>query len=140
MTDFAEIIYEATARRDMAKVLLIEYRCPRGCLLLHVWSAPSGRLWYRPRHKLAPATAEAETVEAARAKRTEDGFRVWQSSGGNFDELLDFFDFNPTYGGLAMNCDHVRNVTILCDRLAADAATASPGKPTRRAVSASVDQ
>ena len=124
-------LYEAMSRRDLARVALIEYRCPRGCLLLHVWSSPSGRLWYRPRHKLSPAIADAETVESARAKRTEDGFRVWQSSGGDFDELLDFFDFDPTAGGLSVNCDHVRNVEILCDRLTADADAATPGKPTR---------
>lgn len=133
MMDVAKL-YESTSRRDISRVALIEYRCPRGCLLLHVWSTPHGRLWYRPRYKLSPATTEADTVESARAKRTEDGFRVWQSSGGDFDQLLDFFDFDPTSGGLALNCDHVRNVDVRCDRLAADADTATPGKPTRHTV------
>lgn len=128
-------LYEAASRRDIARVALSEYRCPRGCLLLHVWNSPQGRLWYRPRYKLSPERTEADTVESARKKRTQDGYRAWQSSGGDFDELLDFFDFDPASGGLSVNCDHVRNVQIRCDRLAADADAATPGKPTRHTLS-----
>ena len=128
-------MYERMSRRDISKVLLLEYRCPKGCLLLHVWNTRAGRLWFQPRHKLSESRTLADTVEEARRKRTEDGFRVWKARGGDFDEFIDFFDFDPTQGGLSMNCDHVREAVVLCDQLHVDADAATPGNPTRHTVS-----
>ena len=125
-------LYESTARKEVSQSALIEYYCAHGCLLLHVWQSPHGRLWYQRRYKLSPATAEAETVASARGKRTDDGFRIWRSRGGSFDELIEFFEFDPKAGGLSMNCHHLRNVEILCEVLAADAAAAKPGQPTKK--------
>ena len=127
--------YEVMSRRELSSVLILEYRCPKGCLLLHVWNSPIGRLWYQPRHKLSKTRAVAETVEEARLKRTEDGLRVWKARGGDFDDFIKFFNFDPTQGGLSMNCDHVREVVLLCDRLETDAAAGRPGSPTRHTLS-----
>jgi hypothetical protein len=131
-------LYESMAKASLRSVLLVEYRCPKGCLLLHVWNTPDGRLYYQPRYQLSQSKAETDTVESARMKRTEDGFRVWKSRGGDFDELIDFFEFDPEQGGLSMNCDHVREAVVLSGQLAAHARAATPGRPTRHTVTRNV--
>lgn len=129
-------IYEKLQRRDIAKVSLIEYYCSQGCVVLHVWQSPIGRLWYQPRYKLSQRTALADTVESARAKRTEDGLRIWRSRGGSLDDLIEAHTEDPQAGvGLSVQCNHVRGVVILGDQLAADADAATPGNPTRHTVS-----
>lgn len=126
-------LYESTPKAALRQVLVIEYRCPAGCLLMHAWRTPEGVLWYRPRNTLSRQTAANELVDAARIKRTSDGERKWCSTGGSLDELLEFFGGDPTEGGLSLNCHHLRNVTVLCERLAADG-TADPGHPTRATI------
>lgn len=126
-------LYESTPKPALRQVLVLEYRCPAGCLLLHAWSTPDGIMWYRPRHTLSRETAANDLVESAKQKRTSDGERKWIATGGSLDELLDFFDFDPGRGGLSMNCHHLRNVTVLCDRLAADS-NVTPGQPTRETI------
>jgi hypothetical protein len=115
----------------LRNVLLLDYRCPKGCLLLHVWDTPNARLYYPPRYQLSRATADAETVESARRKRTEDGERKWPAHGGSLDYLLEFFADEPDSGGLPLNCHHLRR-TAYCTELAADMRQARRGSPTRR--------
>ena len=137
MIDVAEL-YAATPYSELTKLLLVEYRCfkpGKHCVLLHVWNSPHGRLWCLPSYKLAPATAFEQTAESARAKRTEDGLRKWRPRGGSFDELLDDYGFDLSGNSLSMNCDHLRNVAVPLDLIAAHAAAAKPGKPERQRVS-----
>ncbi len=131
-SDQVVALYEATPKPTLHQVLTLEYRCPAGCLLLHAWRTPDGMLWYRPRHTLSHETAAADLVDSARRKRTSDGERKWLATGGSLDELLDFFDFDPTGGGLSLNCHHLRNVTVLCAQLADEIGT--PGQPTRKRI------
>lgn len=112
------------AARALNPVLLLDYRCPQGCLLLHVWQSPRGRLFYLPRYQLS-AAKNAETAEPARMRRTEDGDHKWPARGGVLDDVLGF-------GGLSLNCRHLRR-GIAVERLAADS-TGTPGRPTRRRI------
>jgi hypothetical protein len=136
VTDSDQIVslYESVPKAALRQVLVLEYRCPSGCLLLHAWRTPAGLRWYRPRNTLSPAVAEADLVKAARIKYTSDGERKWLASGGSLDELLDFFELDPREGGLSLNCHHLRNVVALCDRLASDTANVTPGQPTRATI------
>lgn len=111
-------------------VLLLDYRCPKGCLLLHVWQTPAGRKFYLPRYQLSAAKADAETAASAREYRTEDGDRKWPARGGNLDELLDFFKHaNPN--GLMVSCHHTRRAVSAAE-IAELLDGARPGRPTRR--------
>lgn len=119
--------YERSPRRDLAPSLLVEYRCKaRGCLLMHVWRSPLGTLFYKPPHRLSPARTEAETVEAARAKHTSDGYRRWNGHAGRLDDLRGW----PGVA-LSLDCDHFRGSVPAAEVLAA-ADDASPGRPTLR--------
>lgn len=118
--------------RALQDVLLLDYRCPQGCLLLHVYSTPRGRMFYLPRYQLS-RTKTPETADAARAHRTEDGDHKWPARGGSLDDLLDFFAHDPAGGGLPLNCRHMRR-TVLAEHLAEDTAEATPGRPTRKRI------
>ena len=122
--------HEATA---LKRVLLLDYRCPQGCLLLHVWQSPHGRLFYLRRYQLSRGKNTAETAEAAREHRTEDGDRKWPARGGNFDDLLDFTRADPDVG-LLLNCRHVRRL-ITAEQAAADMSN-TPGRTKPRVISA----
>lgn len=136
MTTYEQALaeYQAMPARTLRAVLLLEYRCPRGCPLLHVWNSPQGRLYCLPRYRLSPTKATTETTESARRKRTEDGLRVFRARAGSFDELLADYSCEPT-AGLSMNCDHLRNVFVAFDQLGADADRGRPGRAYRPQVS-----
>lgn len=124
-------IGKATA---LSKVLLLDYRCPKTCLLLHVWQSPSGRLFYLPGYQLSRPKADAETAMAAREYRTTDGDRSWPARGGNLDDLLHMFERTGTPIGLQLTCRHVRRVITAADLV--DLLDGSrPGRPTRRTLS-----
>jgi hypothetical protein len=128
--------YQAMTKPELRSVLVLEYRCGHdrpGCLLLHVWNTPQGRLYYLPRYRLSPKTATTEVAESARRKRTEDGFRVLRSRAGSFDEILADYACEPD-SGLPMNCEHLRNVNVMFERLAADAEQGQPGRHAARRV------
>jgi hypothetical protein len=134
-SDHVVALYESTPRSALLQVLVLEYRCPSSCLLLHAWRTPGGLMWYRPRNTLSHAVAESDLVEAARIKHTSDGERKWLATGGSLDEFLEFFADDPdAAGALSMNCHHLRNVQVLCDRLARDTANVTPGQPTRATI------
>jgi hypothetical protein len=129
--------YDALPAPLLKKLLVLEYRCAHrkpGCLLLHVWNTPRGRLYYLSRYRLSPTKATTETAETARQKRTEDGLRTFRARAGSFDDLLDDYAAEPD-AGLSMNCAHLRNVFIGFDRLAADASAGQPGRANELRVS-----
>jgi hypothetical protein len=129
--------YQAMTAKARKQVLLAEYRCRRkGCLLVHIWSTKGRRYYYLPRYRLTAAVAEAETIESARKKNTEDGYRKWRARAASLDNLFDFIDSdsddvrdeNRRTIGLPVNCEHVRGA-ITCRRLAADIDGVRPGAP-----------
>lgn len=110
--------------------LLLDYRCPKSCLLLHVWQSPSGRMFYIPGYQLSRTKADTETAAAAREYRAVDGDRKWPARGGNLDELLDFFERGKMPGGLQVTCRHVRQVLAAAE-IVKLLDGSSPGRPTR---------
>jgi hypothetical protein len=125
--------YQAMTPKALRQVLLAEYRCrTKGCLLLHVWQTPHGRYWYLPPYDLSPEVTEAETVETARRKRTDDGYRKWKARGGSFDDLLESAREAPNYShGLTVQCDHHVRGEIPAAELAARVNGATPGTPAK---------
>ena len=121
--------YQAIAadKRTLRAMLVTEYRCRAGCLLLHVWQMPTGRYWFTPGYDLSPGITEAETSQAARRKRTTDGYRKWVPQAGSFDDVVDVADRELDSVGITLNCDHVR-IFASARRLLADAAV-RPGRP-----------
>lgn len=128
-------VYQALkAAGRLRDVLLAEYRCPRGCLLAHVFQTPGRRSVLVPGYKLSPARNEEQTVPAARAGRTVDGDRRWRARGLDLDELA-AFRTDDAAALVPVQCDHVAGGTLdPLDVLAAVAGT-QPGRPTRRVVS-----
>ena len=121
------LVYENVDRKALKSALLAEYRCSRGCLLLHIWRSPHGILYYHPPYKLSRERTEQDTTPSARTKRTADGYRRWLGRGGNLDDLRGWGD----EAGVPLQCDHVRTVQPSTLALT-DADAATPGKPTRR--------
>lgn len=112
----------------LREVLLGEYRCRHGCLLLHAYVVRGRTMIYLAAYKLSPKANE-RTVAAARARRTSDGERRWNGRVLELDEML-------TWDGVAradVNCDHHRGVLDPRD-IRDDLSGARPGKPLRRAV------
>lgn len=103
------------------------WRCKRrGCLLLHVWDAPEGTVWYRPAYKLSPGLNLENSNAAGRANNTLDGDRRWKANLAPFDHVR-MFDPN---GGISLECDHVHHYLTARKMIwAVDSATR--GKPTR---------
>jgi hypothetical protein len=127
----AEIYHELAERNAVGSVLLLEYKCPKGCLMLHVFSTPDGRMYYAPRYRLSESQSLKQSDPVARERRTEDGVRKWLSRGGSFDKLLGFFSNTTQSGGLTLTCDHL-NKHVLTDQLAADIGGAAPGRPKKK--------
>jgi hypothetical protein len=113
--------------------LLLELRCSHGnpgCLLLHIWQSPQGRFFYRRRYTLSQSRSEAETSEAARISRTEDGDRKWPARGGDLDRELRFFGHKPSTPWLEVQCKHHRRLLSNAD-IETLLDGAKPGRPTR---------
>jgi hypothetical protein len=124
--------FESMTKAQRRSVALVQYACNgSNCWLLTVWQGGGQRFWYKPAYKLSEATALAETVDMARAKRTKDGLQRWHPSAGSFDDLIDNPDWLADEElGLSVNCPHLRNHVISWRELRDDAANAAPGKAT----------
>ena len=119
--------YGASHPKDRRGSLLAEYRCKWNCELLVVWQAPGPvRLARLPGYKLSAERNEAESVPSARAKRTSDGDRHWNSRVLILDELDGWQG-----AALDLNCDHYRT-HIAVESLLQDLQGVRPGKPLRR--------
>jgi hypothetical protein len=114
-------------RRAMQQSALLEYRCPKGCLLLHVWRSPAGLMFYQPPYKLSPSLNEVRSSPSGRAKNTLDGERRWRATAGVLDE---YRGWGPDTT-LGLNCHHL-NHHEKTDALLEAADAATPGTPTRR--------
>ncbi len=121
MTDIAA--YKAMSAAALRSVLLVEYRCARGCLLLHVFASPDGPRYYRP------ALRVSERMQF-RTGMAEVG-RVPESAG-----LLDDLESAQWVWGDAQNsvllgCPHCIGVHFPAATVKADAAAATPGSPVK---------
>lgn len=113
-------------RAQLRRVLLAEYRCREGCLLLRVWRMPSGRCWYRPGFDLSPEAAD-DFPGPMRHRYATDGFRRWKAAAGLLDWRLDYLKAQDEEFNLA--CDHWRG-SIAPDQLNSDTSgTPGPRRP-----------
>ncbi len=115
--------YRAMSDAELRRVLLVEYRCARGCLLLHVFASPDGPHYYRPALRLS------ETIRN-RTGIAEPG-RITEVAG-----LLAELSTEPWVWGDAENtvhigCRHCVGLRFPAATIKADAAAATPGSPIR---------
>lgn len=124
-------LWEALDGTQRKQILLAEYRCKhvqRGCLLLSVFRLPGGRFFYKPRHTLSPSRAESDTVPAAQAKWTSDGYRHWNAQAGSLDRLISFSS-DRNKGGIRLDCGHIRDSLVTVAQLDADSSGLPGPKP-----------
>lgn len=120
-------IYNALPRKAINDVLLVEYRCGRGCLVLHALQTKYGILYRIPPYRLSPERTVSDTSEDARQERTSDGYRRWTGLAGILDDLRGWGDT----AGVSLQCDHI-NEFVPSTVVLADADAAIPGRPTRK--------
>ena len=113
--------YEGMSRAAVRSVLLVELKCRREHVLLHVWRSPEGLRYYQPPYKNSPNMNAATSTAEGREANTVDGDRRWRSRGGSL----------PHDGSLELSCDHVKE-TVRIEAVHQMAAAARPGTPTRR--------
>ncbi len=83
----------------LANYVLLTYRCPRGCSVLHVVSTPQGVIFGWPRYKMPARATETRSTAAGRAANTEDGSRHWKRRASFAD---------TTDRSVGVQCDHMR--------------------------------
>lgn len=122
-------IYDAlVSKRRLKDVLLVELRCGsgrgRGCLLLHCFNTPHGRLVVHPSYRWSPH----------REGRTNPTARAWQSDGNQrwMRRAFRLEDAGEAGGGGALTCDHLLDGSLPDGRLLQLANAASPGIPVLR--------
>ncbi|CUR54664.1 hypothetical protein NOCA2210014 [metagenome] len=124
--------YEAYDKKQLRRLLLAEWRCARGCLLIHVWQSPQGPLFYLPRYKQSRERNTERSVPSARAKNTLDGDRIWKPRAG---ELVALEEFGATVG-MDIQCDHL-DPQVFTGAELLGLISDTPGRPLRRVVSGS---
>lgn len=121
--------YRAIPASRLRSVLLVEYRCVRGCLLLHVWQSPAGAMYYRPPGPLPDYSGLGAGVRLpAHAGLVSDfstagppplRWAVTDSALGVYPDRL------------VLGCGHAWGACAASD-FATDAAAAEPGQPIVR--------
>jgi hypothetical protein len=119
--------YRAMRPAELRRLLLVEDRCARGCLLVRVWQG-AGRIYaYLPAYRLSAARNAATSDPGARSARTRDGERRWQDRVIPLDEMAGTHNI-----GVTLNCDHLASFFVSADELISRAQAAQPGQPDRR--------
>ncbi len=115
--------YKALSESGLREVLLVEYRCYKGCLLLHVWQSPAGVLYYRPAvrisKKMQSRTGTAHVGKVA-------------GTAGNLDDLSEArWVWGDDKNSILMGCWHCIGLRLPAATIKADAAAATPGNPVK---------
>lgn len=115
--------YKSLTAAERRKVLLLEYRCARGCLLLHVFASPAGPVYYRPALRVSKSMQ-------VRTGMAEVG-RVPELAG-----LLDELSIEPvawgaTENSLLIGCAHCIGVHFPVSTIKGDVEEAVPGSPVK---------
>ena len=103
---------------SLRQVLLSEYRCQSGCLLLQLFQTPTGVAFFIPRYKLSRNVNAASSSESGRRVNTEDGENHWKEQ---------IWQLSPAKN-LSLNCDHIKQYILEQPEIG------SPGSPLRRVV------
>jgi len=106
-TELASRMYEAMVkdRKMLRGHLLLTYRCPKRCAVLHVLSTPQGVIFGWPRYKTAPQTTEGQSSPSGRTANTEDGHRRWKRRAS----------FSDSVANAPVRCDHLMHVLELAE-------------------------
>ena len=116
-----EAVYKEFTDTDLQKVLLVEYRCARGCLLLHVFASPTGPMYYRPAMRISKSMQSRTGIA--------DVGRVPERAG-RLDELSDQrFVWGDDENSILMGCSHCIGVHFPAETVKAHAVDATPGTP-----------
>lgn len=89
----------------------VVYRCTHRCALARIYSTNAGVIVHRSRYKLSPKINEASSSASGRTKNTEDGDRRWRATTYFLDQA----------GNVTLDCDHLRQMVLDVDTVAADA-------------------
>ncbi|HPZ98789.1 MAG TPA: hypothetical protein PLT93_11665 [Phycisphaerae bacterium] len=115
--------YRAMSAGELSKILLVEYRCARGCLLLHVYSTPQGAKYFRP------ALRVSKNMQW-RTGMAEVG-RVGEAAGLLTDLSADRFTWGDAVNWIMLGCPHVIGVRFPASDVLADASSAKAGNPVK---------
>lgn len=111
----------------MKRVELAEYRCRKGCLLLLMWQAPTGREFYaHTKHAAAFHTLTRGYIDVRGQERNEAGiprFGIPDIWAGRLED-------HPVDGWIPLICDHYQGAVQVAEvRSTVD--STKPGQPAR---------
>lgn len=121
--------YRAAPNAYLQSVMLVEYRCREGCLLLHIWQSPSGAMYYRPAGPLPKGNGLGPNLRLPAHGSLLADFDT-SGAGWGWDKP-DVDVLGVHFDGLMLTCAHVYGKFSASD-FAADALAAKPGKPLVR--------
>lgn len=123
--------YRAMTNNQLRPLLLVEYRCAKGHLLLHVWNTPDGAAYYRPAVDIS--TKMHQRTGASEAGRIpEMGGLVADMEDSEWVWVTD--EQERTGVGqncLVIGCKHCLGLRFPAATIKADVAAATPGNPVK---------
>lgn len=123
MTTTDTAAYRAMSAAELRRVLLVEYRCARGCLLLHVFASPDGPRYYRP------------ALRVSDSMRTRTGIaeptRIPEAAGLLAELSSEQWVWGDAENAVHIGCRHCIGLRFPAASVKADAAAATPGNPVR---------
>jgi hypothetical protein len=123
VSDDAMVAYRAMTQTQLRKVLLVEYRCARDCLLLHVYASPRGPTYYRP-------ALHVSKKMQFRTGMAEVG-RIPETAGLLSDLSTDQFVWGDASNSILIGCPHCIGVHFPAEVIKAAAGAATPGNPVK---------
>lgn len=111
--------------------LLVEYRCAKKCLLLHVWSTPEGALYYRPAVDIS-AGMQQRTGATEVGRVPERGGAIADLDAGQWVWITDEQERNGIgVNWLLIGCTHCLGLRFPVATIKTDIADATPGHPVK---------
>lgn len=108
---------------SLAAMLLVEYRCAKGCLLLHAWNSSAGALYYRPQLTVSKQMQfRTGTADVGRMPETGGELALLDSAAVVWGDATN---------SVLIGCPHCIGIHFPAASLKADAAAAKPGAPVK---------
>jgi len=121
----AEATYAALIQTGkLQSHLLLTYRCPQRCALLHVINLPRGAVFGWPRYKTSREETSRASSPDGRRKNTEGGEGKWKARAA--------FAIDVDDDEVGLTCDHLRPMGITKARIEADIAAGLADVVVRR--------
>jgi hypothetical protein len=123
--------YKTLTNSELHPLLLVEYRCAKGCLLLHVWNTPEGAVYYRPAvHISESMSRRTGCAEVGRIPELGGVVADFEES-----EWIWISDEQERTGAganwLLIGCRHCVGMRFRAATIKADVGAAGPGNPVR---------